>query len=49
MLNYHVVTMNKMAVSIQRRKLKANFWVIVQFVSILKQIRKRIIHKTIGF
>ena len=38
-VNYCVVTMNKMAIGIQRENLTANFWVVLLFASILKPIR----------
>ena len=37
--NYRVVTMNKMAVGIQRENLAADFRVVLLFVSILKLVR----------
>ncbi len=37
--NYRVVTMNKMAVVIQRENLAADFRVVLLFASILKPIR----------
>ena len=37
--NYHVVTLNKMAVVIQREKSAADFRAVLLFASILKPIR----------
>ena len=37
--NYHVVTMNKIAVIFQHEKSTADFWAVLLFGSILKPIR----------
>ena len=41
--NYRVVTMNKMAVGIQRENLAADFRVVLLFASILKPIRHEVL------